>query len=56
MYYLYSDALNNETLTLQYQSAETLSRILLENLGNHKEIYSDYINQKHHYILAQTKI
>ena len=53
MYYLYLDALDNETLNLQLQSAHTLSKVLMEMMHTHKELYEDYIGQKHHYILAQ---
>ena len=53
MYYLYLDALDNETLNLQLQSAQALAKLLVAMMHIHKELYDDYIRQKHHYILAQ---
>ncbi len=53
MEYLYRDPTNDETLSLQYQSAKNLAAFLSANLDLHEPLYKSFIQMKHHFVFAQ---
>lgn len=56
MGHLYQDPINDETLQLQYLCSKSLAYFLMKNLDLLEPLYSDFIEQKHHYVLMQPLI
>jgi HD-GYP domain-containing protein (c-di-GMP phosphodiesterase class II) len=54
--YLYEDPNDDSTLNLQYQSLRNLCSFLLNNPDLWRQLYLDYLKQKHHYVLSQPMI
>lgn len=53
---LYHDPIDDETLQMQYLCSKSLAYFLMKNLDLLEPLYSDFIKQKHHYILMQPLI
>ena len=56
MGHLHADPQNDDLLTSEYQSAKNLAPFLMNNLSLHGEIYQNFINQRHPFILSATII
>ena len=54
--YLYNDPTNDEILQIQYLCSKSLAYFLMKNLDLLEPLYSDFVKQKHHYILMQPLI
>lgn len=56
MDFLYEDPTNDEILQAQYQCVKNLCHFLMSQNNIHKELYDEFLKQKHHYIQAQPLI
>ena len=52
MGHLYQDPINDEALSLQFRSTKNLVNFLLENKEFMPELYRDFAQQSHHYIIG----
>ncbi len=56
MHYLYNNPIDDNALSIQYQSTKNLAYFLMDNQKIHRAIFEDYIKQNYHYVIAQPLI